>query len=326
MKNDSAWLTPDVSVQGRVAPVTVGAGMLPGLQPIAYWREYLKLQVRALARYQRTARWLLLLNSQPLFAELLGHCPRLMHKIYRPYLSKAVSPDARVDLIAAHYAFIRERGLEALVLAAARDQCLIAEIEGKSGLPYALRLRAVNPMEREGELVLQLCGEGNVIYSLAFTLSGNGVDQARVLNVGCLQGCNGGVIGASIDAPEAIRTATRELHGLRPKYLLVHLIRSLGWALGCSHLRLVGNDNRVVRSAMRQGKVCADYNLLWQEFGASQGLDGDFQLACAPWEEPDLELVASKKRAEARRKIAIMCSLNAALAQRFGATVPIGSK
>lgn len=319
MKNDSACLTPDVSMLRRVTPVTMGAGMLPGLQPIAWWREYLKLQVRALARYQSTARWLLLLNSQPLFAELLGHCPRLMHKIYRPYLSRAVSPDARVDLIASHYAFMHDRGLEKMVLAAARDQCLIISVEGKSGAPYALRLRAVNPMEREGELVLQLCADGNVIYSLAFTFSGDAAGGlGRVLNVGCLQGCNS---ACGVDPQDAIHAATRELHGLRPKYLLVQLIRSLGRALGCSHLRLVGNDNRVVRSAMRQGKVSADYNLLWQELGASQRLDGDFQLACAPWCEPDLELVASKKRAEARRKAAIMRSLNAALVERFGGIV-----
>ena len=311
MKNESAWLTPAVGVRSRAAAVTVGAGMLPDLAPLAYWREYLKLRVRALAHYQRTARWLTLLNSQPLFADLLCQCPRLMHKIYRPYLSRALSPDARLDAIAAHYAFIEQRGLAPLVLAAARDQLLVASIAGKSGQEYQLRLRAVNPMEREGELVLQLCTGGQPVYSLAFSLSDGGAGP--VLNIGCLQGCN------SEQGQETIRHATRELHGARPKYLLVYLARHLGWALQCSHLRLVSNDNRVVRSAMRQGKVTADYNSLWQELGASQRLDGDFQLACAPWRAPDLELVASKKRAEARRKAAITDTLSQELAARFGA-------
>ena len=201
MKNESAWLAPAVGVRPRAAAVTVGAGMLPDLSPMAYWREYLKLQVRALAHYRRTARWLTLLNSQPLFADLLVQCPRLMHKIYRPYLSRALSPDARIDAIAAHYAFIGQRGLAPLVMAAARDQMLVATIAGKSGDELELRLRAVNPMEREGELVLQLCMAGRPVYSLAFSLSDGAAGP--VLNIGCLQGCNSEQGQETIGTPHA---------------------------------------------------------------------------------------------------------------------------
>jgi uncharacterized protein VirK/YbjX len=52
-------------------------------------------------------------------------------------------------------------------------------------------------------------------------------------------------------------------------------VRQLGHALGCDELRLVSNANRVVKSAIRQGRVHSDYDQLWIELGAEQQQDGE---------------------------------------------------
>jgi len=289
-------------------PVTLRCGVSADLPPLKYWRERLKLQGRAMLYPAQTARWLELLNGHVLMNELVGSCPRLLYKIYRPYLTAGLDMDARIVALAWHYDFVLQRGLDQLTGQAARGGVRLASVEGKSGLHYHLKLEAGQFLEREGELVLSLCQDDAVVYSAAFTFSDGGI------GIGCIQGSNRG------DGLDAIRTATRELHGARPKQLLVSLLGHLGHALGGERLYLVGNGNRVVRSAIRQGKVCADYDQLWCEMGAHQRADGDFTLACMTLAgAPELDEVPSKRRAEVRRRHATVAALAEAMAARFRA-------
>lgn len=289
-------------------PVTLRCGVPADLPPLKYWRERIKLHGRGMLYPVRTARWLELLNSHPLLGELVACCPRVLYKIYRPYMTMRLGMDARIAALGWHYDFVLQRGFEQLSGQAARGGALLACVEGKSGLGYSLTLEAGPYLEREGELVINLCQDGTVVYSVAFSFCPEGIA------IGCIQGPNRG------DPRGAIRTATRELHGMRPKQLLVTLLRHLGHALGCARLRLTGNANRVVASAIRQGKVCADYDQLWREMGAIPQDDGDFTLACtAPDDEAELDDVPSKRRAEVRRRHAIVTQLAAAMAARFGA-------
>jgi uncharacterized protein VirK/YbjX len=286
-------LWSDDIVAWTAAPaVTIASGAAGERRPVAYLRELVKLAARALVHRRRTQAWLQLLNSHPAFAECVRHWPRMLYKIYRPYLTLNLDMDERLAVIAGHYRFLFGRGMAPLVVQAVRAGVPLAHLAGKSGTPYTVQLRAVGTLEREGELALQLCADGAVVYSLAFTiLTPFG---APVIHVGCIQGPKTG------DGLELNRQATRELHGLRPKQLLLTMVRQLGYGFGCAHLQLVGNGNRVVRSALKQGKVRADYDAFWSEAGATRRADGDFQLACLPLAEPDMAGIPSRKRSEAR--------------------------
>ena len=294
---------------GALPSVTLRCGVSPALAPLPYWRERIKLQVRAAWHWRHTRHWLHLLNSHPVFSELVRDCPRLLYKIYRPYLTGGLPMARRITLLASHYALLFGRGLAPLIAQAARGGVVLGTIAGKSGAPYTLHLHAVALLEREGELTLQLCDADGPVYSVAFTLSE--FDGVRQVSIGCIQGPNCG------NGLEANRTATRELHGLRPKQLLVTLVRQLGHEFGCSELWLVGNGNRVVRSALRQGRVCADYDQLWKELGAALRPGGDYVLACTPIAPPDMEAIESKKRSEARKRHALLLELAAIVSVRM---------
>jgi uncharacterized protein VirK/YbjX len=274
--------------------VTLRSGISPELAALPYWRELLKLQARAMVHHTQTRRWLQLLNSHPSFSDYVQGYPRLLYKIYRPYLTDTLPMPARLAVLASHYQFIFERGLGPLVGQASRAPVRLAAFEARDGARFGVDLRAIGPLEREGELVLQLIRGETLLCSVAFTFAWRGEQLA--VNVGCVQGAKG---ETTLDA---IRMATRELYGARPKQLLVTLVRQLGHALGCSQMLLVSNANRVVRGAMRQGRVLSDYDQLWAELGAQRQPDGDWSLMCAPLAAPDMESIPSKKRAEARRR------------------------
>jgi uncharacterized protein VirK/YbjX len=72
---------------------------------------------------------------------------------------------------------------------------------------------------------------------------------------------------------------------------------------------MVSNRNRVIYKAIRNGRVLADYDQLWEELGARLRPDGDWELDCAPVAAPDLESIPSKKRSEARKRYDLVSRL-----------------
>ena len=293
----------------QLITIRTGAAGFAGLKRV---RETLKLGVRSLLHRRATDGWLQLLNSHPLLIDLTRARPRLIYKIYRPYLSNTMNCAQRVELLREHYRHVFALGLGPLTVRAARGAVVLGGVDGKSGLPYRVQLRAIEPMEREGELVLQLTQGDQLVYGCAFSFF-NG-EHGMVLGIGCMQGPRGE------HGLQLIKDATRELHGLRPKNLMLKLLAGIAYDHGCVQLRLVGNANRAVCGATRQGKVHADYDALWQELDASRRADGDYQLACAALAEPDLSQVASKKRSEVRKRHELLLALSADIAAGLHAT------
>lgn len=273
--------------------ITLHSGTV-GLTGLRRLRETVKLSARALLHRHAVDGWLQLLNSSPLFTELVADHPRLVYKIFRPYNSNTMDYHGRLAMLTQHYRFIQRQGLAPLTARGSRGRVLLTEVIGKSGLPYQVVFNAVEPMEREGEMVLQLVQGDDLIYSSAFTFCQG--EQGMMLAVGCMQGPRGE------HGLQLIKDATRELHGLRPKSMMVKLLGQVGHAFGCSELRLVSNANRTVCRSVKQGKVHADYDTLWQEMDATVRADGDYRLPCTPLAEPDLAAIASKKRSEARKR------------------------
>jgi uncharacterized protein VirK/YbjX len=285
--------------------ITIRSGVA-GFTGLKQLRETIKLSMRAQLNRHATFGWLELLNSHPMFAELVKARPRLIYKIYRPYQSNTMDASQRLALLRSHYRHIFRHGMGPLTVQAARGAVPLATVEGKSGVVYQLQLRAIEPMEREGELVLQLVQDGDLVYSAAFSFFDG--DCGMVLGIGCMQGPKGE------RGLQLIKDATRELHGMRPKNLMVKLLSQIAYDHDCSELRLVGNANRAVCGATRQGKVHADYDALWLELGAVQRSNGDYTLASEPICAPDLAAIASKKRSEARKRHETLCELAQAVA------------
>jgi uncharacterized protein VirK/YbjX len=298
-RDDFAWAEHMVAT---AAPsITLDSAIPQHLKRLPLLRERIKIRLRALLHPLQTPAWLRLLNSHPAFSDYVRNCPRFLYKVYRPYSSHALAPEERLAAIQAHYDFVFRRGLGQTLARASQGPVVLAACEGKSGLPYEIQLRTVNMFDREGELVLQLAQDGKVIYTVAFTVAPRAGRPA--LSIGCVQG------GKLEDAREAIRLATRDLHGLRPKQLMVSLVRQLGFEYGCERMHLVSNRNRVIYKAIRHGRVLADYDLLWEELGAAKNASGDYELDCAPLVAPDLESIPSKKRSEARKRHEMLSGL-----------------
>ncbi|PHV29171.1 hypothetical protein CSQ93_03530 [Janthinobacterium sp. BJB426] len=266
----------------------------PAVRPPPASGHRLKAALGALFFPRQRTRWQAFLGSMPGLSSLAQLHPCLRFKIYRPYASRQLGCADRLALLEGHYRFLWQAGARALVELAARQPVVLAAFEGKDGALYRLQLTAIHDSHREGELCLRLTRDGQPFYlaSFLFLPRADGVS----LQLGALQGLR------SEAGAQAVKAATRALHGCRPKNLMVTALRDFGDFFACNNVFLISNDNRIALNARRRRHIAADYDLAWQELHALRMRDGNYHLPCAPYRAPDLADVPSKKRADARRR------------------------
>ncbi|WLI91143.1 DUF535 family protein [Massilia sp. R2A-15] len=264
-------------------------------------KDQFKLIAGALVYPAQTWRWRAFLASHPSTALLALQYPRVLHKIYRPYLSRHLHCADRVDAMIGHYQHISRFGLETLIARAAARPVTLAAFEGKNGTPMEVRLSAANVGHREGELTLQLFCEESFVYAISFTLSA--ALGAASIQLGALQGVR------SEEGAQLIKLVTKALHGSRPKKWMVALLRDIGDYFGCKTLRMVSNSNRVTINWRRHRRISSDYDALWQELQAEQRGDGDYEVSCAAAPTDVPADVPSHKRAEARRRNELLAAV-----------------
>lgn len=325
LRMSAGWLAAPVQrIQPAQPARTPGEGA-SAARPVHLWSapdhpralgSRLARQVKLASRYllhpALTRRWLDFWNLSATHRALAVAAPRLLDKVYRPYQSLQLSRAERLALLTSHYDFIIRKGLAPLVLRAARQAVPVACFAGKSGDRYEVRLAAIDSLTLEGELALHLYHGDQHLFSTAFSVCAQ--EDGWELRVGCLQGPRGQ------HTRERVRHATRDLFGLRPKALMIRLVRALGVAHGCARVVLVSNAHRVARHHCRREHVHADYDAFWQELGAARRSDGDYELPCDE-AVTDINALPSRKRAEARQRLAL--TQQAALAMRCALVRPI---
>lgn len=267
-------------------------------------KNNVKLLLGTIVYPVQSRRWRHFVKANAVLCELARHYPQIKHKIYRPYLSGGLTCSERVDVLIGHYSHIFRAGLDELTGEAALLAVPLAEFTGKTGAAFQLHLSAINAGHREGELTLKLTHEGECLYAATFALVS--LLGAPSITLGALQGLR------SRNGADVIKGTTRELHGCRPKKLMVEVVRAIGASLGCSRLVLVSNGNRIAVNRRRANRISANYDETWEELGARRRADGNFELPCADL-GLNLALVSSNKRAEARRRGMLLESVCAAV-------------
>jgi uncharacterized protein VirK/YbjX len=278
--------------------------LLIGRRDRSVIKDTLKLLLGAIVYPLQTRRWRDYIKSRPVLGKLARRYPKILHKIYRPYLDTRLSCRDRVDVLVAHYDRLFEFGLADFLDRAAISPISVAEFAGKTGSLFQVQLSAIRNGHREGELTLKLLHNGTCVYSASFLLgTSHGTPS---IAIGALQGLR------SLDGGQVIKAVTRELHGCRPKKLLVDAVRAVGDYFGCTNMLLISNQNLVTINGRRASRISSNYDETWQEMGAFKGQDGNFHLPCKG-AAPNLDMVASNKRAEARRRIDLLASMSASI-------------
>jgi len=157
--------------------------------------------------------------------------------------------------------------------------------------------------EHEGELTINLFRRDIRLYSLVFTLGLRG--SQRIAYAGALQGASGP------DSLAIYRSLTHNMHGLRPRDLLVTAFRMFCRSLGIVRILAVSDDRRVCSSDYFESsaQVFSSYDSAWIDCGAVAADEGFFELPPTLSHRPP-ESIPTRKRAQYRRRYALLDAMS----------------
>lgn len=256
-------------------------------------KNVLKYLLRSLVLFPWAQFWARHLLADAQRRELLAMHPRLLLKPQRPYLRKQACPGSRLRWLVQHYTWVRQHWPWAFVQALYRQGgTMLAQVEGASAR-YQLMMRPTDKCDREGELILALESEGHMLSLLSFTVRREGRDW--VADVGCLQGPKPEF------GREAVKQATQDMHGLRPKQAVLTALYAFMRSYGIARIHAVANDSHIHCARWRsRRRIAADYDGFWVEMGGVRQHDG-FVLPEGP-QRKTLAEIPSRKRAQYRRR------------------------
>ncbi len=293
------------------------------------WKSVVKTASFFALHPKVSREWLAFMRT-PARVKLWLHHPRLLDKVLRPYLNGRWGPQERANALIGHYSWLRRMFTRSAVHRLYLDApVLLATCNTRSAIEtVSLRLGYDGAFEREGDLTLGLYSQSAAETSsrtqpeliVAITMSVASIDGRPALCIGCVQ------TRRDARAQDVIRQITKNMHGLRPKSLLVEMAKLMArrW-----QLELLGIDpdahpftslryrlslrKRQAVEMMRQA-----YIDLWQEQGGCQVSGGWYGI---PVEESVrlISAVPSNKRSMYTKRFTMLddieCQINASLSE-----------
>ena len=274
----------------------------------------MKFICRSWPNRQFNLRWFELLRRDGFLRKLAAHDHRIYRKLYRPYLSASWSKARTLAALQANYAILQAAlppdNLEKIFLS---DEFILAE--WSANRTYRLRLTHDPRFYQEGELTLSLLcpelGEGELAL-LSATLAPT-EEGILAMYIGGLQGAD-----RALGAP-AIKDAGRDLHGLRPKSLIVIAAQLLACQLGCQRIlattaasHAYSTDER--RQSGERQKMFFDYDAFWEECDGVRDGSAFLALPLTSARRPREEM-KPQKRPMYNRRYAMLDEIAAALTQ-----------
>ncbi|EPI4979224.1 DUF535 family protein [Raoultella planticola] len=203
-------------------------------------------------------------------------------KPFKAYLNKKMSRRAKLDIAHGALIFIEKTfSADALpqLYNVVEYGLTVAEIPLKNGSHIAVKLLA-SPFQEEGELMLLMLQDGKRIYSICFSCTEDG--RAYI----------GGIQGGKDIANDEIKVLTKELHGTRPKNLIISLLYGFLQHSDIKEIYAIDSDFHV-----KSEKVQTSYSALWLEVGGEKHRHGWYKLP--PQEiKKSIEEVKSKHRSQ----------------------------
>lgn len=246
--------------------------------------------LRSLLVIAPTASWLMFVSfyyGQFGIDELPLH---IITKLTRTYGSRHLCAGERVSRLKAHYDCMAECFSRDTMQCLLRAEVMtLGAIHGKSGQSYSIHLQQHASFWQEGELTLSLYddkAEGGLSY-LTFSIA-KLEDGRPFIWIGGLQGWR------LQDAKKHIVKATRDLHGLRPKYAILECLYPFAQLIQAAEVRAVARNNHSAMGSKK--KFFADYDSFWEEVGGVLNKNNNFTLpAILPRRTVD-EVASHKKK------------------------------
>lgn len=285
-------------------------------RPGKFWHQRSfrrKFMLRSLVMPRLSRQWMAEMAKWPDLERLLLIQPRLPVRLHRPYLAVNLDRHQLLDALRYHYRTLRQAlTTDELQRYFAHAGIPLAEIEGKEGEIYTLHFASVISLDKEGESTILLRNARNeMLAEITFTICE--YEGKRTLFIGGLQG------GKTEQSQQDIHQATKACHGLFPKRVVMEAVCSFAQRWQMEQILAVSNQAHIYRSLRyrdKEKKIHADYDNFWEAVGGVNDERGYYHLPLSVARKDEAD-IASKKRAEYRRRYALLDSITSQIQQRF---------
>lgn len=219
--------------------------------------------------------------------------PRVLERHFHRYIHLRWNRHARLQSIQQHYRFALNQ-LPAVLFDAiyVHGSATLGNLTLKDGSQLKLCLQPPAPIffGCEGELCIQLNDvNDHPLYRIILSV----IDDQPTVVIGCIQGPDGE------HSKDVVRELTKNMHGMRPKQLMLSLAYAFARHFGIEHILAVSNAAHPLRRA--RDRFRADYDAFWQEQKGRDIGNGWFQLPEIPCRKSESE-VSSQHRSAFRRR------------------------
>lgn len=190
----------------------------------------------------------------------------LANKPARQFLCNNLRPAQRSHILAYHYdVLLNVMGGQHVCDLIMGKHLTLAVFAGRSGNRYELRLERSPMWSREGELTCRLLVQNDqvTVATTTFAIGSDQKDGHRCLWIGGLQG------SAKAHGKSLTVQVTKDLFGLRPKDLLMHVIYALKESFDAAEIMAASNLGHASSRVYRARTWVADYDRYWTELGAT---------------------------------------------------------
>ncbi|HEV2680971.1 MAG TPA: DUF535 family protein [Rhodanobacter sp.] len=253
-----------------------------------------KYIARALCMPRQHGQYLASVYGHPRMCAYQHRDPRVLERHFHRYIHLRWNRRLRLQSIRQHYRFALARLpgtlFEAIYI---HGNAALGNLTLKDGTQLKLCLRPPIFMGCEGELCIQLSdANDHPVYRLILSV----IDDRPTIAIGCIQGPDGQ------NGKDLVRDLTRNMHGMRPKQLMLSLAYAFARHLGIERILAVSNAAHPLRRT--RDKFQADYDAFWLEQKGREAGDGWFLLPETPSRKSESE-VSSHHRSAFRRREAM---------------------
>lgn len=232
------------------------------------------------------------LFEQPELSSIRKNNPRIFEKPLKPYVCLNWRPRQRAVKIHEHFQSLYQMYGANIHLFYENGGWQLIEIQD------CAMVLCPGP-EREGSLALKLVDSSNRdLFTLAFNIS---TTPIRGIEIGALQGPSEYVV----DRGEVIKSLTRNMHGLRPKALMLEVLLMLAKEWGIESIYGVTNKGHVYQALRYMGSkrssVSYQYSELWSEYGGTQVSKYMYKIPLDPVRKDPSALNKNKRRLYTKR-------------------------
>lgn len=239
------------------------------------------------------------LNTHALWRKLFYEDAYRFNSILYRFCDKRFTPKQRLTALCYHFTFA-EHAFHASLCQTLVNETSILLAPLTDDISVYLNINEIDPLE--GFFSINLRNQaGQRLYDLSFSF----LPQHQLL-IASIQGPKGE------DAQDTVRKMTKQLHGMRPSYMLIVVIKLICQQLHCQPYG-IKHKNQAKYRWNDHSRLLFNYDQFWQENAAHYDQTSQYWQLSTEIERRLLEDIPSKKRSMYRKRYQMFDQLQQAI-------------